>query len=127
MLGVSVDLAENLAVVEVADEHVLGAIEMLGHGPPSGGPIRQMFREAIPTCSVMLAVMHWRTRGTTRGRFRPTSGTRTSSTRRATPNCRRRGSRTSGAELKVLTDIARTFGVSHTTIGRLTAAAPHTA
>jgi integrase len=51
----------------------------------------------IRTCSGTPAALRWRTKGTTRGRCRPTWGTATSSTPCATPKCRRRGSRTSGA------------------------------
>jgi integrase len=40
--------------------------------------------------------MPWPTEGTTRGRCRPISGTKTSSIRCATPSCRRCGSRISG-------------------------------
>jgi hypothetical protein len=54
---------------------------------------------SIRTCCDMAAAMRWPTRATTRGRCRRTSGTRTSSTRCATPNSHRIASRTSGANV----------------------------
>ena len=48
------------------------------------------------TCCGMPAASRWPTRGTIRGRCRPISATGISSTRCATPSCRRIGSRTSG-------------------------------
>jgi integrase len=51
------------------------------------------------TCCGTPAATRSRTRDTTRGRSKATSVTRTSSTRCATPNLRRPGSRTSGAEI----------------------------
>ena len=48
------------------------------------------------TCSGTPAAMRSQTRGTTRGRCKPTLDIGTSSTRCATPNCRRRGSKISG-------------------------------
>jgi integrase len=48
------------------------------------------------TCSGTLAVTRSPTRGTTRERCKPTSGTAISSTRCDTPSCRRRDLRTSG-------------------------------
>src|SRR5262249_210187 len=49
------------------------------------------------TCSGMPAATHWLTEGTTRGHYRLTSDTATSSTRFGTLSCRRRASRTFGA------------------------------
>jgi hypothetical protein len=49
------------------------------------------------TCCDMPVDTHWLTEGTTRGHCRLTSGTATSSTRCATRSCRRRASRTFGA------------------------------
>jgi hypothetical protein len=50
----------------------------------------------IRTCCGMAAVMPWPTPATTHGRCRHGSGTKTSSTRCATPSWRRIGSRISG-------------------------------
>jgi hypothetical protein len=50
----------------------------------------------IHTCCDMAAAMPWRTRGTTHGRYRPGSVTRTSSTRCVTLSWPRIGLRTSG-------------------------------
>jgi len=49
-----------------------------------------------PTCFGMPMGMRWPTRGTTRGRYSPTSATEPSSTRCGTPSCRRPVSRISG-------------------------------
>jgi hypothetical protein len=57
---------------------------------------RSLGSRPIPTCSGMPAGARWPPRGTTPAPFRPTSGTRTSSTRCGTPSCRRPGSTTSG-------------------------------
>jgi len=50
----------------------------------------------IRTCCGMLAVLRWLPRGTTLGRSRLTSGTKTSSAQCATRSCHRRGSRRFG-------------------------------
>src|SRR6266511_886567 len=50
----------------------------------------------IRTCCDTAAAMPWRTRATTHGRYRPGSGTRTFSTRCATPSWHRIASRTFG-------------------------------
>ena len=50
------------------------------------------------TCCATPAATPWRTGATIRERSKPTSDTKISSTRCATPSCRRRGSRTFGGE-----------------------------
>ena len=66
------------------------------HGRAGGRGAPSWRSRRTRTCSGTPAASRSPTRGTTPGRCRPTSGTRTSSTRCATPSLRRRGSRTSG-------------------------------
>jgi hypothetical protein len=74
------------------------------HSPPLASPGWWSVRAPRPssasrhtrTCPGTPAAMPWPTGGTTRGRCKPTSGTRTSNTRCAIPNCRRRASKISG-------------------------------
>ena len=77
------------------------------------GRARRASRPAWPsrhtrTCYGTPAAMLSRTRGTTRARFRPTSGTATSSTRCATRSFRRRGSRISGGAKRTGDTMAKT-------------------
>ena len=62
-----------------------------GLGPRCNSPY-------IRTCCGMAAAMPWRTPATTHGRYRLGSATRTSSTRCATPSCRRIDSSTFGVD-----------------------------
>ena len=53
---------------------------------------------ATLTCCDTAAALHWQTRGTIQGRYKPISATRISSTRYATPSSHRPGSRISGGD-----------------------------
>ena len=66
------------------------------HGRAGGHRGQARASRRTRTCSGTPAATRWRTRATTRGRCKPTSATATSSTRCATPSCRRRGSRIFG-------------------------------
>ena len=59
------------------------------------------------------AATRWPTRGTTRAPCRLTSGTGTSSTRCATPSCRRRGSRISGVNRSEATSVLGSVADRH--------------
>ena len=91
-----------------------------GHpSAPPGSPAWSSGRAGRPswrsrrtrTCSGTPVATRWPTRGTTRGRYKLISGTETSSTRCATPSCRRRGSRIFG-EVELYFAAMRTFASS---------------
>jgi hypothetical protein len=69
----------------------------LAHSIPRFGvPLRG--RRPTRTCCGTPAALPWPTRGTTRDRCKPTSGTKTFSTRSVIPTWRRAGLKTSGAD-----------------------------